>query len=134
MFDQVTLRQSVRYVSVGLGSNLLLYVCYLALTMHGIGHKFSMSIAYIAGVMISFFVNRRWSFGHTGSAHWALARYIGAYLIGYFLNLLILIAGVDFLEFPHQVVQAAAIVVVAGTLFIIHKCWVFAPEERRGAA
>ena len=128
MIDAITLRQSVRYASVGIGSNLFLYVCYLALTALGVGHKIAMTIAYVIGVMISFLLNRSWSFGHSGSAQRALVRYVGAYVVGYLINLAILLIGVDRLGFPHQAVQAIAIVLVAACLFLMHKFWVFAPD------
>lgn len=129
MLDASTIRQFSRYATVGLLSNAALYLAYLAITTAGVGHKLAMSILYITGVTITFFVNRRWSFNHEGLAHSAFVRYVIAYIIGYFVNLLILFIFVDNLLFPHQAIQAAAIFIVAISLFIMHKFWVFAQPQ-----
>ena len=134
MVDSITQRQLVRYASVGIVSNLMLYLAYLGLTAFGLGHKTAMTIAYVTGVTLSFVMNRNWSFGHSGAAHWALARYVAAYVFGYLLNLGLLLFGVDYLNLPHQAVQAVAVFIVAGTLFIMHKFWVFAPSDQRSTA
>lgn len=126
MLDMLTIRQFSRYATVGLASNITLYLAYLAITSVGVGHKLSMSALYVTGVIITFFVNRKWSFAHDGLAHTAFVRYVIAYIIGYFINLLILFVYVDKLAFPHQAVQAAAIFIVAISLFLMHKFWVFA--------
>jgi putative flippase GtrA len=55
------------------------------------------------------------------------------HLMGYFLNLLMLVFFVDWLGFAHQFVQAAAIVVVAVFLFVLFRVFVFAtPPAKEG--
>lgn len=127
MIDAATLRQSVRYASVGVGSNLIVYACYLAITAFGLGHIFAMTVSYIIGISISFFANSSWSFDYGGPLRAAAMRYLLAYLFGYLINLLILVIGVDVLGFNHAIIQAIAIFVVALALFLLHKYWVFAP-------
>lgn len=134
MVDGVTLRQSFRYASVGLASNLILYLAYLGLTALGMGHKLAMTLLYVSGVLVTFFANRNWSFNHNGATHWALARYVVVYVLGYLLNLGLLSFGVERLNLPHQGVQAMAIVAVAVSLFLMHKYWVFAPSHDRNAS
>ena len=53
-------------------------------------------------------------------------------LFGYLLNFVILLTFVDRLGYTHQWVQAAAIIIVAGFLFITFKYYVF-PETNREA-
>lgn len=52
-------------------------------------------------------------------------RYVIAHCIGYLINLSILILMVDKFGYPHQWVQAAAIFIVAGFLFLMFKFFVF---------
>lgn len=121
--------QFVRFATVGVISNVLLYLAYLLLTFTlCLEHKVSMTVIYIVGVMLTFIVNRSWSFGHSGVAHTAFVRYVLAYVIGYFLNLGLLWLIVDRLNQPHEYVQAVAIVLVAICMFLLHKYWVFAPS------
>jgi putative flippase GtrA len=93
----------------------------------GLEHKLAMTVVYISGVILTFLVNRSWSFQHSGVAHTAFIRYVLAYVIGYFVNLGVLWLAVDQLRLPHQMVQAMAILLVAVCMFLFHKYWVFAP-------
>lgn len=124
-----TRRQLLRYAVVGVTSNLFLYLAYLMLTALGSGPKIAMSIVYVSGVAMTFVANRAWSFNHRGMAHWSFVRYVIAYMLGYLLNLGLLWICVDSMQLPHHVVQAAAIVVVALSLFLMHKYWVFVPAK-----
>lgn len=125
--------QLSRYAVVGLASNAVGYLLYLLLTYAGMGHKSAMSLLYAVGVTQTFYFNRVWSFRHQGGLRGSLARYIFAHAVGYLLNLGLLWLAVDRMHLPHQGVQAAAIVVVALCLFLMHKYWVFAPSLRRSA-
>lgn len=134
MIDAQTRGQFMRYIVVGATSNLLLYLAYIGLTAGGLGHKTAMTLLYITGGVLTFVVNRTWSFNHKGSGHAALARYLVAYVLGYLFNLTLLWIFVDRLHQPHQAVQAAAIVLVAVSLFLMNKFWVFAPPPVRESA
>jgi len=123
--------QFLRYATVGLISNVALYLAYLGLTALGLNYKIAMTLVYVVGVLSTFIVNRVWSFNHKGMVHAALVRYVIAYVLGYLLNLALLWFAVDRLHLPHQGVQAAAIVVVATCLFLMHRYWVFAPINVR---
>ena len=124
----------MRFILVGLVSNVVLYLIYLGLTSVGLGPKLAMSLAYVIGVVQTFHFNRAWSFRYRGALHGAFTRYILTYIFGYFFNLSILWFAVDHLQFPHQIVQAVAIIVVATSLFLLNKYWVFAASRRRPAA
>lgn len=125
MISARTRSQLLRYASIGITSNVLLYLVYLGLTAVSMGHKSAMTFAYIAGILLTFFAHRTWSFAYRGLSRYALPRYLIAYLLGYTLNWTILWVGVDQCRWPHQIVQAGAIGVVAIGLFLLHKFWVF---------
>lgn len=133
LFSTFLAPQFIRYAVVGVTSNLTLYVAYLFITASGLGPKLTMSLLYVSGVAATFVANRSWTFEHKGVAHTALVRYVAAYVIGYLLNLGLLVLGVDVLGLPHQAVQALAIVVVAVSLFLMHKYWVFASPTGQNA-
>lgn len=134
MTDAQTRGQFMRYIVVGATSNLLLYLAYIGLTIFGLGHKTAMTLLYITGGLLTFIVNRNWSFSHKGNRRSALARYVVAYMLGYVFNLALLWLFVDHLHQPHQIVQAVAIVLVAASLFLMNKFWVFAPTAIRDSA
>jgi putative flippase GtrA len=119
------MRQVGRYVAVGLASNLAGYLAYLLLTWISVGPKLAMSIVYAVGASVGYFGNRRWTFGHQGRITATALRYGVAHGCGYILNVVILYVYVDRMHYPHQLVQAVAIVVVAGVLFALFRNFVF---------
>jgi putative flippase GtrA len=60
-------KQVVRYIIVGVVSNTIGYLLYLALTQLGVGHKTAMSGLYFIGVGMNFYLNRSWTFRTTQS-------------------------------------------------------------------
>jgi putative flippase GtrA len=124
------MRQLIRYGLVGVVSNLTIYIVYLLITYFGVEPKKAMTLLYIIGASIGFVGHRKWSFSHRGDATHAALRYAAAHLSGYMLNLLILFIFVDRLHYAHQMVQAVAIIAVAGFLFIVFKYFVF-PEKNK---
>ena len=122
---RTTLGQLLRYGIVGLASNALGYALYLGLSYAGLGPKLAMSLLYVLGMLQTFVFNKRWSFRHEGMHGQAFIRYIVTYGIGYLINLVALFVLVDRLGFPHQIVQAVLIVIIALFLFMLQKLWVF---------
>ena len=127
-------RQFVRYAIVGLVSNAVGFLLYLALTAAGMEYKMAMTLLYVTSVLITFAANRNWSFEHRGLANAAFVRYVIAYILGYLLNFALLWFAVGRLHLPHQGVQAVAVILVAISLFLMHRYWVFAPAMRNGTA
>lgn len=129
-----SLGQFLRFVVVGVLSNAVLYVAYLALTAWGVGAKTAMTIMYTTGVVQTFFFNKSWTFSFEGGSKGPFIRYCLSYAIGYVVNLATLHLFVDRLGYPHQLVQAVALVEVALLLFALHKFWVFRVRAPSGAA
>ena len=119
------MRQLIRYGLVGAVSNAVIFVVYLLITFLGVEPKTAMTLVYIVGASIGFIGNRKWTFAHRGNSTSAALRYVLAHLFGYLLNFLILFTFVDRLGYAHQWVQAVAIIIVAGFLFIVFKYFVF---------
>jgi len=122
--------QVARWLTVGLITNGLLYVAYLALTRHLLAPSAAMTVVYVAGVLLGFVGHRSWSFRHAGRVDSALLRYIAAYAAGYLINLGGLQLGVKVLGWPHQIVQGVMILVVASIMFLMQKYLVFAESHR----
>ncbi len=122
---KATLGQLIRYGTVGVASNAVAYLLYIAITAAGLEHKLAMTLLYAIGVAQTFFFNKRWSFRHNGSHGTAFIRYCIAYAIGYFVNLAALFVFVDMLGYAHQIVQGAMILILAAMLFLLQKFWVF---------
>jgi putative flippase GtrA len=122
---KIAFLQLMRYGIVGLLSNALGYGCYLFMTDLGLTPKIAMSLLYISVASFGFFGNRKFTFSHQGATGKTSLRYISAHVMGYMLNIVILFIGTDCLGYPHEIVQAIAIFVVAFFLFITFKFFVF---------
>jgi putative flippase GtrA len=123
-----TLRQFFSYALIGVLTNVLGYATYLTLTYLWDAPKLTMTALYLVGASIGFLANRRFTFRHDGGIGVSGVRYLLAQVAGYLLNLVLLLLFVDWFDFPHQIVQAIAIVVVAIFLFFVLRIFVFAPS------
>lgn len=122
-----------RFATVGVFSNFLLYVAYLGLTTLGMAPILVMSLLYAVGVGMTYIINNRWSFSMPRLCAGSFARYMCAHGLGYGCNLGLLWLFVDHLHWPHQVVQAIAIIIVALLLFGLNRYWVFVRPAESGA-
>lgn len=123
-----TLRQFFTYALIGVLTNVLGYAIYLILTYLWGAPKLTMTALYFVGASMGFLANRRFTFRHDGGIGVTGVRYLLAQVAGYLLNLVLLLLFVDWFDFPHQIVQAIAIVVVAIFLFVVLRLFVFAPS------
>lgn len=121
------LKQFSRYVTVGVISNAMLYAAYLALTALGVPPKVAMTVTYAAGIVLSFHMNRRWTFDITLPYGRSLGRYVMLYLSGYVLNYVGLALFSDVLGLPHQLVQITIMALLAAYFFVMFRLWVFRP-------
>lgn len=117
--------QILKYALVGLLSNSCGYALYLLLTEFGTTPKLTMTTLYACGALIGFFGNRKLTFSYQGGILGSGSRFVLAQLGGYAINFLLLNLLVDRFGYPHQWVQALAILVVAAYLFVTLKFFVF---------
>ncbi len=120
-----SLIQIFRYGVIGVASNLMGYSVYFLITYLGGTPKLTMSLLYVIVAIISFFGNHKLTFSYKGSLLGSGARYVITHCFGFLINFTILVIMVDILGYPHQWIQAGAILVVAIFLFIALKFFVF---------
>jgi len=122
-------RQLTRWLVVGAVVNAALYLVYLGLTRSLLAPRTAMTVVYVTGVLLGFIGHRRWSFEHRGRIEPALIRYVGAYLLGYLFNLAGLEFGIQVLGLPHEVVQGTMTILVAISMFVMQRQFVFANRQ-----
>lgn len=121
----ITSTQLFRFVMVGLTVNLLGYGIYLLITFLGLEPAIAVTILFGLGAAFSFFGNREYTFRVANNSRRSMVRYAQTYFIGYVLNLALLHVFVDQVGLSHQAVQAAAIFIVAGVMFLMSRYYVF---------
>lgn len=123
------IKQLIRFGIVGIISNMIGYVIYLLITYAGVEPKLTVSVLYPIGALLNFAGNKKWTFGSSGSNFQTGFRHILVFAVGYVLNIVMLLVFVDHLGFAHQLVQLAAIFIVALFLFVAMKFFVFANKS-----
>lgn len=119
--------QIVRYAIAGVISNGVGYLLYLIATMFfGLGHKTAMTGLYAVGMVVSFYINRKWTFRGTGTIRRSAVRFFITMVMGYAINFLLLFVFVDLFGFAHQLIQAFAIALMAVYFFLLNKWYVHA--------
>lgn len=75
-------RRFSKYGIVGLGSNAVLYLLFVLLVFLGLSPVVTAGICYVLGVVASYVLNRRWSFGSPNSHARDVPRFALAYGVG----------------------------------------------------
>lgn len=119
------LRQIIRYGVVGVLNNLLGFLIYLLVTWLWLDPKIAVTLMYPIGAVTAYFGHAKYSFAYNGDTSHGLFRYAIAHVVGYGANIGMLYLLSDRLGYPHQLVQALAIVVVAGILYLLFRYFVF---------
>ena len=119
------LGQVKRYGIVGVLNNLLGYLIYLFITWFWLDPKIAVTLMYPIGAVTAYYGHARYAFSYNGRHSHVLVRYVIAHLIGYGANIGMLYLFWNQLGYPHQLVQAIAIVVMAVVFFLLYRHFVF---------
>jgi putative flippase GtrA len=127
LLSDLPFKELVRYAIVGLTLNVLGYMIYLLITSLGGSPITTVTICYPLSVLTGYFAHRRHTFRHRsqGLEGKVLVRYITVYVAGYLINAALLEILYRKMGYPHQIVQIAAIFLVAIFLFVAMKLLVF---------
>jgi putative flippase GtrA len=124
-FARVTQHSAVRFVLVGGASVLvdagLLYVLHGRL---GMWLPPATAIAFLAGFLANFALNRQWSFGATGALRGQLVRYL-ALVAGNLLLTVALVPGLTGLGVPYLVAKVLTTAALSAVNYVISKRWIF---------
>jgi putative flippase GtrA len=132
LLDLLSDRSLIRFVVTGLLNTVVglgvIYALKLWLTMADTPANF---IGYTAGLVFSYQLNSRWTFGYRQSVLAALPKYMAVMLCAYLANLLCLHAVLTF-EINSYLAQALTVVPYAVVGYLGMRFWVFrnAPKNR----
>lgn len=104
-----------RYILVGLVSNLVLLLVFLALISFGVAPSFSAGACYFVGVAVSYLGNRRFTFSSEAAHRYDLPRFGLSYAIGFIFTVFFINQLIKF--FTPAVAQA---INVLGTAFVLY--------------
>ena len=124
---------AIRFLIVGILTNVSLYLIYLLITWLAVDHKIAMTLVYISGVITGFMLNRNWTFRHHGRVSHGFIRYTAIYAAGYFANLIGLYLLVDIAGYPHQIIQLLISILLAIIFFVLLRLWVFHNKQNESS-
>lgn len=123
-------RSITRFGIVGIVNTMAgLTIIFAAKWIAGFGDVTANAIGYGAGVIISFALNRQWTFAHDGPRGIAFVRFIAVLAVAYVLNLLTVLGALR-LGVNSYVAQAMGIVPYFAFSYLGSKYLAF-PERRR---
>jgi putative flippase GtrA len=86
----------LRFLGVGALNTLAgLAVIYVGMGLFGLDEITSNALGYGCGITLSFVLNRRWTFGHSGAAMPALLKFLATIGVAYAANLAAVVMAVD---------------------------------------
>lgn len=101
---------AVRYLLVGVANTIVgLGVIYAVMYFLRFSDATANALGYCVGVGVSFFLNRTWTFRHTGSIAPALARFVGVLLVAYLANLVMVLVLINVIGINRYVAQALGV-------------------------
>ena len=100
----------IRFILVGIANTLVgLFVIFSLKAALGLGDVFSNVLGYLIGLINSFVLNRAFTFKFKGATSKALTRFGAVALVGYALNLLVVMGSITLLKVNSYVGQALGV-------------------------
>jgi putative flippase GtrA len=128
--------QFVRFCMVGVLNTLTTFFTYIALTrtqeffyVHYVGAE---ALAYFAGTIVSFTLNRRWTFRQDASVSvFEIVRFYSALLSGLAVNVMIFYLLVEWGGLYDIVAVGVSLLFTIAWNFLFMKFWVFKAQSTR---
>jgi putative flippase GtrA len=125
----MSLAQGVRFGAVGLVNTFAgLLVIYSLKYLAGTPDVKANAIGYAVGMLVSFSLNRNWTFAHRGAPSRSVIRFLMTMAIGYAMNLLVVLVSLRALGLNAYIAQVLGMPAFTMTSFLLCKYWVFKAE------
>ena len=101
----------LRYLLIGVANTFTgLSAIYLAKWLLGMGDVSANMLGYGVGLLLSFTLNKRWTFRHVGPVVPAMARFFIVIGVAYFANLLVVMYSISMLQLNSYLAQALGVI------------------------
>lgn len=124
-----------RYACVGvLGTIIHVGIMVLLVEVFSIRPAVSSTIGFIVTVIVSYFLNLNWTFGHKALSHWAFAKYVVVSCIGVVLTFGLMTLAIEVLEWHYLYGQILVVIAIPTTNFILNYFWTFSSKTTTAGA
>lgn len=122
--------QFSRFLLVGVANTTLGYVIIFGcMYLVGMSPEFSNVAGYAVGLLVSYFLNRNFTFRSTQSRSTEFIRFTFVFVVAYMANFAALVALIHALEIHAGISQVIAGVIYVGTAYLLNKHCVFRSSE-----
>ncbi len=126
LVDQQTWGEIVRFVLVGVKSNILYFVLYISLTLSGVDHRIALTVVYAFGILYMFVFNKYYVFKEKGGANFSqFARHVLVYAGIWAINIVIFQVLVVHFRIHPYIVQLLFVTTMAVAIFVVSKHFIF---------
>jgi putative flippase GtrA len=124
------MKQFSRFLLVGFANTALGYaVIFGCMYLGGLTAELSNAVGYLVGLVVSYFLNRHFTFRSARRRSTEFVRFVIVFLTAYTTNLLVLIVLVRGLEIHAALSQVVAGAAYIGTAYLLNKRYVFHSTE-----
>jgi putative flippase GtrA len=124
--------QVARYLLVGLSNTAITLVSYALLVRAGVPAVVASVVAFGAGAMNGYRLNRAWTFRSARRGAVVGARYVAVLVVGLAINALGVALAVDVADLPRIAGEIAALPPATVATFGLARSWVFGEGGRPG--
>lgn len=123
--------QWLRFATVGAANTVLSWCLYASLERVGVHYLVASTLAFTAGAVNSYALNRRWTFQSRRRAAPEALRFGVVQCAGLSLDIALLYVLVDVAGIDHLIAQAFVFPVASATTFVLSRHWAFADRGGR---
>jgi putative flippase GtrA len=125
--------QLVKFLLVGVANMAVGLSCiYVAMYAFGLDYIRANALGYSIGLLLSFVLNKAWTFEHEGMWGTSLARWLAVAAFAYGCNLATVIAAHRYLGVDAAIAQLAGNVIYTATSFVGGRHFAFAGARANG--
>ncbi len=118
--------QFIRFLGVGVINTLIGFtIIFACMYLARLGPEISNLIGYVCGVIISFFLNKKYTFNSNKKGHKEAIRFLIVFGIAYTANLLVLYILIHNIHISKDFSQIYAGIVYTVTSYLMNKYYVF---------
>lgn len=125
MKNRESLLQFIKFTFVGASNVLVSLVTYYCLLYLGLHYQYANALAYLMGMINSFFFNSKWVFSVQDKTSQRLVKFIALSFFLYVLSAVLMKVWIDFFNFSTYCAPLFNVVVITLISYLINKKWVF---------
>jgi len=126
-------REAIRFALVGVSNTAISMAVYTGLLVVGVGYVAAVVVAYVAGLVNGYTLNRRWTFLAGGFSIGSLSRYTAVQGTGLLLSVGLTVLFVEHFGLPKVLALVLSWPPVIAVTFTATRFWVFDPRSRSSA-